>query len=143
VIALAGVALFAAACGGTDKKAGVAVTAVNPAKPRVAFVTPVDGATVRSPVTLTMTAMGLLVEPVDDGSIHPGAGHLHVMIDARCLPVGSPIPKDEAHVHFGKPPQQTGELTLSPGPHTLCLQAGDGSHTALGITQQISITVVG
>jgi hypothetical protein len=35
-----------------------------------------------------------------------------------------------AIMHYGKA-QTEAELTLTPGVHTLCLQAADGSHVAL------------
>jgi hypothetical protein len=35
------------------------------------------------------------------------------------------------------------ELDLPAGEHTLCLQAGDGEHAALDLTDEITITVVG
>ena len=47
------------------------------------------------------------------------------------------------HLHFGDGSIET-ELALTPGEHTLCLQAADGAHTALpgeGMTHTISITV--
>jgi hypothetical protein len=53
------------------------------------------------------------------------------------------VPKDDTHLHYGKG-QLEAELTLSPGTHTLCLQAADGAHIALageGMTQRITITV--
>ena len=53
------------------------------------------------------------------------------------------IGKDDAHLHYGKG-QGEATLDLSAGPHTLCLQAGDGAHIALpgaGMTQKINITV--
>jgi hypothetical protein len=65
------------------------------------------------------------------------------MVDTPCLAPGQVIPNDDSHKHFGKAQMDT-ELTLAAGSHTLCLQAADGVHTALGgsgMTQQISITV--
>jgi hypothetical protein len=106
--------------------------------PDVTFAAPADGATVTSPVAVTMTATNFTVEPA--GDVHPGAGHLHVMVDVGCVATGTVIPKDDAHVHLGKA-QLTTDLVLTPGPHKLCLQAGDGAHTALDITDEIEITV--
>jgi hypothetical protein len=44
-----------------------------------------------------------------------------------------------------RPPRRRSEteLTLPAGEHTLCLQAGDGEHTALALTDEITITVAG
>jgi hypothetical protein len=110
-------------------------------EPRVSFTSPADGATVASPVHVTFAAENFTVEPA--GEIKAGAGHLHLMVDTACVPAGQVITKDEQHLHYGQG-QLEAELALAPGPHTLCLQAADGAHTALagsGLTQQITITV--
>ncbi|MEZ4662493.1 MAG: DUF4399 domain-containing protein [Caldilineaceae bacterium] len=54
--------------------------------------------------------------------------------------MGETIPRDDAHLHFGQGQSET-MLMLAPGVHTLCLQAADGIHVALGLTDQITITV--
>ena len=108
---------------------------------RVLFTSPADGATVSSPVKVTMGAVNLIVEPA--GDVKAGAGHLHIMVDTDCLAAGQVVPKDDTHLHYGKG-QMEAELVLSPGTHTLCLQAADGAHIALageGMTQRITITV--
>jgi hypothetical protein len=108
---------------------------------RVLFTSPADGATVSSPVKVTMGAVNLIVEPA--GEVKAGAGHLHIMVDTDCLAAGQVVPKDDTHLHYGKG-QLEAELVLSPGTHTLCLQAADGAHIALageGMAQRITITV--
>jgi hypothetical protein len=111
------------------------------AKARVFFTGPSSGATVSSPVHVTWSAENFTVEPA--GEVKAGAGHLHVMVDTDCMPAGQIVPKDDTHVHYGQG-QLEADLELAPGPHTLCLQAADGAHTALageGMTQVINITV--
>ncbi len=111
------------------------------AAPRVFFASPADGATVSSPVHVTLGAEHFTVEPA--GAVKPGAGHLHIMVDTPCVAAGSTIPKDAQHLHYGKA-QLAADLELPAGKHTLCLQAADGAHTALagaGLTQQITLTV--
>lgn len=108
---------------------------------KVSFTSPQNGATVSNPVKLTWAAQNFRVEPA--GAVNAGAGHLHVMIDTPCAATGQVVVNDDLHKHFGKAQMGT-ELTLTPGKHTLCLQAADGTHIALpgaGMTQQISITV--
>ena len=108
---------------------------------RVLFTSPADGVTVSSPVKVTMGAVNLIVEPA--GDVKAGAGHLHIMVDTDCLAAGQVVPKDDTHLHYGKG-QLEAELVLSPGTHTLCLQAADGAHMALageGMTQRMTITV--
>lgn len=108
--------------------------------PRVRFSQPRDGATVSSPVNVEMAAEEFTIEPAAEG-VHAGAGHLHIMIDVPCLAAGQTIPKDDAHLHFGDG-STSAELALTPGQHTLCLQAADGAHVALdGLQHSIAITV--
>jgi len=106
--------------------------------PSVAFLEPANDAQVTSPVTLQLAAYNFTLEPA--GAVHADAGHLHVMVDVPCVTPGEVIPKDAQHVHLGMA-QTTAELTLAPGPHTLCLQAGDGEHHALPITRQLAFNV--
>jgi hypothetical protein len=109
--------------------------------PQVTFTAPANGATVANPVLVKWAAQNFRVEPA--GAVNTGAGHLHIMVDMPCVPAGQQVINDAAHLHYGKAQMQA-ELTLSPGPHTLCLQAADGAHIALagtGMTQQISINV--
>jgi hypothetical protein len=108
---------------------------------RVYFTNIVDGDTVASPVTVEWEAENFTIEPA--GEVKENAGHLHIMIDTACVAAGEVVPADDNHVHYGKA-QQAALLELSPGEHTLCLQAADGVHTALagdGATEMIEITV--
>lgn len=104
----------------------------------VSIDSPEDGATVQSPVQVQVAADGFTVEPA--GEAREGAGHLHLMVDTGCLAPGETIPEDESHRHFADGTTQT-ELDLPAGEHTLCLQAGDGVHTALDLTDEITVTV--
>ncbi len=128
--------LVAAACGSSNDKTPTVAT--TPPARSVAFTTPVDGASVANPVKVAFSTRGFMLEPA--GAVHEGAGHLHVMVDVPCVAVGQVIPKDAQHIHFGKG-QTSGQIDLAAGKHTLCLQAGDGAHTALDLTDTITITV--
>lgn len=124
------VGLLLSACGGANE-------------PLVRFAEPRDGSNVAAPVRVVMAAENFTVEPAGDGSVHDGAGHLHIMVDTPCVEAGSTIPKDETHLHFGDGSTETA-LELAPGEHTLCLQAADGAHTALpgaGMKHSITVTV--
>lgn len=107
---------------------------------KVFFTQPLDGAAVRAPLQVAMGAEGLVVEPA--GPVREGAGHFHVVVDSACVEAGKTIPADATHHHFGKAQTQA-TLDLSPGEHTLCLQAGDGAHTAFGATDRITVAVAG
>src|SRR5688572_2095973 len=102
--------------------AACAPAGANPAA-RVFFTSPADGASVTSPVHVTLGAENFTVEPA--GAVKAGAGHLHIMVDAPCVAAGEVIPKDATHLHYGQG-QLAADLELAPGTHTLCLQAADG-----------------
>lgn len=111
--------------------------------PRVYFMTPEDGDTVTSPVTLEFGHENFKIEP--KGDIHAGAGHHHVGIDTECLPAGEVIPEAAPWVHLGDGSEQM-QMQLPPGKHTLTIQIGDGEHRTLdepGLCQTITVTVEG
>jgi hypothetical protein len=98
---------------------------------------------VDSPVPFKFGAQNFVVEPVGDGVVHEGAGHLHLTVDADCVAPGEVIPKASPHIHFGDGSTEI-DVELEPGTHRLCLQAADGQHVALageGMTEEITITV--
>ncbi len=135
------VLLTAAISGCTAPVAAPAPAAAAPVA-RVTFAGPADGATVASPVKVTMAAENFVVEPAGE-TITEGHGHLHIMVDTACIAPGEVIIKDETHLHFGQG-QMEAEVPLAAGEHTLCLQAADGAHRALagdGMQQTIQITV--
>jgi len=131
VIALA-VAATVAACGSDANDAADGDDA------SVGIAAPEDGATVSSPIALELTADNFVIEPA--GEVRDGAGHLHAMIDVPGVDPGEVIPSDESHVHYGDG-ATTDELDLEPGEHTICVQAGDGVHTALDLTDTVTFTV--
>jgi hypothetical protein len=155
---LAAFVIAASACGGSQPPAQPAAEApaaapapapmpAEPAKPRVYFVEPKDGATVKSPVHLVFGVEGTKIEPVPQGTIapeavRPGVGHHHLGIDQDCLAPGTTIVKGTpSWVHFG-----TGNTTidtqLEPGKHKLSLQFGDDLHRTIeGLCETINITV--
>lgn len=112
---------------------------------KVSFVSPVDGATIEGPlengkiaVPVKMGVEGIALEPA--GPVVAGSGHHHILIDAEAIPAGVVIPKDEQHEHFGKA-QSEATLLLTPGPHKLSLQYGDGIHRSYGPHLGASITI--
>lgn len=104
----------------------------------VYFLSPLDGETVTRPVTARFGYEGLTVEP--SGEPRDGAGHLHVLVDVPCAEPGSTIATDDASIHLGDGRTEAA-LDLAPGEHELCLQAGDGAHRALDVTDEIGIAV--
>ena len=99
--------------------------------PSVQIVLPAEGEMVEegSSVMLTLEVSGLTVAPA--GTMDPGTGHHHLMVD-RALPVGGlPIPTFPGQVHLGQG-QMEYELTgLDAGEHMVIAVVGDGSHVPL------------
>jgi len=115
-----------------------------PADAAASFVSPSDGDTVSSPFTVELAVEGVTLTPVGIPAV--GEGHLHVMADIGCYETGELIPgpseADEAagRFHLGDG-SDSREIDLEPGTYELCVQLGDGIHTAFGATQTITVTV--
>lgn len=108
------------------------------------FVTPANGDTASSPVTVELSATGVTIEPAGDPAI--GEAHYHVGVDTGCVEEGEvvPGPSDEAeadgYFHLGDGSDST-ELELEAGTYELCLQLADGAHRVFGGSDEITITV--
>ena len=108
---------------------------------RLYFISPADGATVASPVTVRFGLTGMGVAPA--GVDQPATGHHHLIVDAELPPLDRPLPADANHIHFGKGQTET-RLELPPGRHTLQLLLGDYTHTPHDppvVSERIAITV--
>jgi hypothetical protein len=93
--------------------------------PKAYIVSPTNGATVSSPITVVFGLEGFGVAPA--GTVKEKTGHHHLIIDAPLPDLSKPIPADEHHIHFGGGQTQT-TVELSPGKHTLQLLLGDHAH---------------
>jgi hypothetical protein len=129
-VALVATTVVAAACGSTSS--------------RVFFVEPKDGATVKPELQVMFGARDLQISAVPSGEVtdsRAGIGHFHVGVDTSCLPVGETIPKADPWIHFGKG-TDSADLQLTPGKHTLTVQAGDDMHKTIeNACQTITVTV--
>ena len=151
-------ALTAFGCGGSEPEpaAGTTSTATPPAAtaaaakpassaPRVFFVEPTEGATVKSPVKLRFGIENYELAAVPQGDVtaaRKGMGHHHVGVDTECLPAGSVIPKANPWVHHGGA-QTEMDMQLTPGKHRLTLQLGDDTHaTVEGLCSSVTVNVV-
>jgi len=129
------------ACGnaGDNQQAAEMPAEIAPAK--VFILSPADGATVTSPVTVAFGLDNFNLAPA--GTLEADSGHHHLLIDTDLPALDQPIPADDNHLHFGKAQTET-ILELEPGTHTLQLLLGDGMHVphqdAL-ISERITITV--
>jgi hypothetical protein len=114
---------------------------VAPAGALVYFISPADGAVVKSPVSVRFGLAGMGVAPA--GIAREETGHHHLIVDSPLPDLSLPIPSDDHHQHFGGGQTET-TLELGPGTHTLQLVMGDASHLPHEppvISEQISITV--
>ncbi len=92
---------------------------------RLFFITPSDGETVSSPVSIEFGLEGMAVVAAGVNETH--SGHHHLIVDADLPEMGLPIPANENYIHFGDGSTST-ELALEPGQHTLRLLLGDHLH---------------
>lgn len=117
-------------------------TSKSPLDAKVYIISPQDGETVENPVLVRFGLKGMGVAPA--GVIRENTGHHHLLIDVKALPpLGSPIPSDANHMHFGGGQTET-TLNLKPGMHTLQLFLGDQTHTPHDpplFSEKITITV--
>jgi hypothetical protein len=112
--------------------------------PRVFFVEPQNGATVKSPVPLKFGIENYQIAAVPQGTVETsraGMGHYHVAVDSDCLPAGAEIQKAAPWVHFGTGNSEI-DMQLPPGMHKLTLQLGDDMHRAVdGLCTSITVNV--
>ncbi|MFT5112347.1 MAG: hypothetical protein ACI8P9_001671 [Parasphingorhabdus sp.] len=88
------------------------------------IVSPTDGATVISPITVVFGLQGMGVSPA--GVNQPGTGHHHLLVDAQEIPdLNQPL--GSSVKHFGKGQTQV-ILELAPGDHSLQLILGNYLH---------------
>lgn len=97
----------------------------SPAGAKLYFISPTEGETVSSPVTVRFGLAGMGVAP--SGVAKENTGHHHIIIDSPTPDLSLPVPKDAKRVHFGGGQTET-SIDLEPGKHTLQLVLGDANH---------------
>ena len=131
-VALATVATFAWAQERTPSPAGA----------EVYIISPKNGATVKSPVTIEFGLKGMGVAPA--GVKFENTGHHHLLIDTDVpADLNAPLPTSDNVRHFGKG-QTEATIELKPGKHTLQLVLGDDKHTPHNppvMSKKITVTV--
>jgi hypothetical protein len=110
---------------------------------RVYFISPQDGETVKSPVTVRMGLEGL--EAVAVSVDRPGTGHHHLLVDldVSAVDLDKSLPFTEQTRHFGGG-QTEGTFELKPGTHTLQLLFMNARHVSFDpplVSEKITITV--
>ena len=106
------------------------------------FISPKDGDTVTSPVTVQFGLKGMGVAPA--GVTTPNTGHHHLLIDVTEMPdFNAALPNNDHIRHFGGG-QTEAEIVLTPGKHTLQIVVGDALHIAHDkpvMSDKITVTV--
>jgi hypothetical protein len=105
------------------------------------IISPKDGETVASPVTVRFGLRGMGVAPA--GIAIENTGHHHLLVDTDLPPLDRPIPADAKHLHFGKG-QTEASVALAPGRHRLQLLLADHLHIPHDppvISRPVTITV--
>lgn len=102
---------------------------------------PRDGATVPRtfPIVFGLKNWGVAPATVS----FPRTGHFHILINAEAGAVGTVIPADSLHRHYGTGAIET-SLTLAPGTYTLRAVLGDHEHKVISrelVSRPITITV--
>ncbi len=125
---------------GADAHAGIPRT---PAPEGVAlyFITPTNGAKLKSPVTVRFGLSGMGVAPA--GIVKEGTGHHHLLVDTGLPNLDQPVPNDATHRHFGGGQTET-QIDLPKGKHTLQLLLADHAHVPHAppiVSEKIEITV--
>ncbi|HKS05048.1 MAG TPA: DUF4399 domain-containing protein [Gemmatimonadaceae bacterium] len=98
-------------------------------KPEVYFRAPADNATVDAtfPVVFGLKNYGVAPAAINVAR----TGHFHILINVAVPAVGTVIPTDSLHRHFGGGQIET-SLTLAPGTYTLRLVLADHEHKVIG-----------
>ena len=108
---------------------------------KVYFISPQDGETLSSPVTIVFGLEGMGIAPA--GVEKEKTGHHHLIINAELPDPDFSIPADENHRHFGGGQTQA-TIELPPGSHSLQLLLGDHNHIPHNppiFSEKITVTV--
>jgi len=107
----------------------------------VSFVGIKAGDTVTSPFKVGFAVTGASIAPA--GTLTPGSGHFHLIIDSALPPQDAPLPASANVKHYGKG-QTEDTITLPPGQHTLQIELADGIHVPFDppvVSDLITVTV--
>lgn len=127
-------------CATLNASAGDLPRTVAPEGAQAYIVSPENGSTVTSPVTVVFGLKGMGVAPA--GVDTPNTGHHHLLVDMDVpADLGKPLGADVKHFGAG---QTQVQLDLAPGQHTLQLILGDKLHLPHQppvVSEKITITV--
>ena len=95
----------------------------SPKGAKLYIISPADGETVTSPVTVKFGLSGMGVAPAGIEKVN--TGHHHLIVDGDLPEMGKPMGKDIKHFGGG---QTEASIELEPGKHTLQLILGNHQH---------------
>jgi hypothetical protein len=110
---------------------------------KVYFISPQDGQTVKSPVTVRMGLKGIEAVPVSVDRPNTGHHHLLVDLDLSAVDLNKPLPFTDQTRHFGAG-QTEGTFEMKSGTHTLQLLFMNAKHVSFDpplVSEKITITV--
>ncbi len=107
----------------------------------VHIMAPANGDTVTQPFTVSLSAMGVEVVPVN-GIVESGRGHHHLIIDHDVPADTLPLPPAPVVIHMGDGSHDKVIEGLNPGPHRIIAVFADGMHVPMASVRPDTITVV-
>lgn len=110
---------------------------------QVYFISPADGDTVSTTLTVRFGLKGMGVAPAGTQRKHTGHHHLLINLDVDSLDMTQPLPATEQIMHFGGG-QTEAQLQLPAGHHSLQLLLGNHAHVPHDqpvLSEKIHITV--
>jgi hypothetical protein len=109
---------------------GGAPAQAKPGAAKVKITSPTNGATVTTPVKITLTAIGVEIVPATVE--RPGTGHHHLFVDHDVTPVNDTIPRGVTGIlHLGRGQTEFVLDSLKPGPHRVIAVVADSKHRPL------------
>ena len=139
---IAAVALSLAPAGTSGLAAQASAAQAKPA-PEIYLRAPQNNAVVPTTFPVEFGLRNYGVAPV--GVNLSGTGHFHILINVDAPPVGTIIPADSLHRHFGGGQIET-TLTLAPGTYTLRAVLADHEHKVISrelVSAPVRVTVRG
>ena len=118
--------------GGESSAAPAPAAAPAVTRASVQIVQPAEGAVVQGGTVMVRLEVsgGLTIMPA--GTMEPGTGHHHLVVDATLPPAGAPIPTTPGvYIHMGQAQTELELTGLTPGEHTVIAVVGDGAHMPL------------
>jgi hypothetical protein len=124
------IARLALALGAAALLPGTAPAQAKPSAAKVKITAPTNGATVTTPVKVTLTVVGVEIAPATVE--RPGTGHHHLFVDHDLTSLTDTIPRGVTGIlHLGRGQTEFVLDSLKPGSHRVIAVVGDWKHVPL------------